>query len=151
MADANVAELGLYYSTKTEYDKNGIIIQGGSNCMVVLLIICIMVGVLFYGVKIYCNYSLQDRCTGKVIGHFVYCEWVGNYNGRFVQTCWNPVFEYQVEDTLYMMELEIMAPSDRFDLDEVEVQYLPSNPEICFIKGTRGKLRSKTNLEVAGQ
>ena len=39
-----------------------------------------------------------------------------------------------------------MAPTNQFEVDEVEVKYLPANPEICFIKGIRGRLRSKTKL-----
>ena len=114
--------------------------------MYVLLIICIIIGILIFLANLSYYFKLRERCTGQVTGRFVYCEWAADINGRYVQGRWNPVFEYQVEDTVYMVELEIMAPSNRFDVDEVEVQYLPSNPEICFIKGTRGKIRSKTNL-----
>ena len=119
--------------------------------MVVPLIILMVIGILFFCMKICYKYSLQDKCTGKVIGHYVYCEWAADLNGRFVQGRWNPVFEYQVDDVLYMAELEIMAPSNRFDVDEMEVQYLPSDPGICFIKGIRGKILSKTNLVEEGQ
>ena len=36
------------------------------------------------------------------------------------------VFEYRVDDTVYMAELEIMSPNNRFDLDEVEYEAKPS-------------------------
>ena len=107
---------------------------------------CMVIGILFFIAKIIFGFKLSERCTGRAKGHYVYCEWAEDINGRYVQSRWNPVFEYQVDDSVYMVELEIMALNNRFDVDEVEVQFLPSNPEICFIKGIRGKIRNQKRL-----
>lgn len=110
--------------------------------MDIFLIIAIVVFLLYFAFKFFYRSSIYSRCTGTVTGHYVYCEWKGKLNGRWVEACWDPVCEYCVDDTVYVVELEIMAPSNKFDIDEVEVRYLPSNPEVCFIGSTRGKLLS---------
>ena len=117
--------------------------------MYVFLII-IPIGILLFIANVTYHFKLREKCTGLVMGRYLYCEWAGDINGRYVVGHWNPVFEYRVDDTVYMAELEIMSPNNRFDLDEVEVSYLPSNPEICFIKDHRGKIRSKTIVEEEG-
>ncbi|MBR6152512.1 MAG: hypothetical protein IKQ25_14640 [Lachnospiraceae bacterium] len=115
--------------------------------MYLFLIICVVICLGGWIAKSIYRYTLEDRCTGTVIGHYLYGEWVAELDGRRVQGRWDPVFEYKVEDTIYLAELEIMALTNRFEVDEVEVEYLPADPGICFIKGIRGKLRSKTKLE----
>lgn len=114
--------------------------------MYLFLIICVVICLCGWVAKIYYRYTLEDKCTGTVTAHYLYGEWVADFDGRFVQGRWDPVFEYKVDDTVYLTELEIMAPTNQFEVDEVEVKYLPANPEICFIKGIRGRLRSKTKL-----
>ncbi|MCR4625112.1 MAG: hypothetical protein K5795_03965 [Lachnospiraceae bacterium] len=107
-----------------------------------ILIIAIVACILLFVLKFFYRSHLYDKCTGTTIGHYLYSEWKGKLNGRMVESCWDPVCEYCVDDTVYIVELEIMAPSNKFDIDEIEVKYLPSNPEVCFISNTRGKLLS---------
>lgn len=109
----------------------------------IYVLIVIAVCVLFYVLKGYRNSRLMDRCTGTVTGHYLYSEWKGKISGsRVVEGCWNPVCEYSVDNIVYMVELEVLAPNDRFEVDAVEVKYLPSDPGVCFVDGTRGKLLS---------
>ena len=107
------------------------------NIGVIIVIVAI---ILFFALKLFYRSHLYEKCTGTVTGHYLYSEWKGNLNGRVVEARWDPVCEYCVDDTVYTVELEVMATSNKFDIDEVEVRYLPSNPEVCFISNTRGKL-----------
>ena len=41
-----------------------------------------------------------------------------------------------------MVELEILYDTNEFGGADVEVRYLPSDPEVCFVNGSRGMIRS---------
>jgi len=104
------------------------------------VIIVIVAFILFFVLKLLYRSHLYEKCTGTTTGHYLYCEWRGKLNGRVMEARWDPVCEYCVDDIVYVVELEVMSTSKKFDIDEVEVKYLPSNPEVCFISNTRGKL-----------
>lgn len=108
--------------------------------MPIIITICVVIFVGLFLFKIYNRYKLLDRCTGITGAHFLYPVWKGELSGRVVLAQWNPVFEYCVDNTIYTVELEIYARSDKFPHSEIEVKYLPDDPQVCFINGNRGKI-----------
>ena len=87
---------------------------------------------------------VKNKCSATAPGHYVYCE--GYYtaqmpgNGKINLV---PVYEYTVDNKLYMTIVEGMEQSyDVFPL-EVEVKYNPNDSEMCFINGKRGKIVTK--------
>jgi hypothetical protein len=110
--------------------------------MYVLLYVC-TAAVMFSSGKAGYTKLLQMRCKGCAVGHYLYPEKRLRVIGRYAEPCWNPVYEYTVGKTVYRVEAEVMSPTDRIDEGDVEVKYLPSDPEICFINGQRGRIRSR--------
>lgn len=90
----------------------------------------------------YNTFYIRKKCTASVPGHFLYPEWQAEIDGRTVHARWNPVYEYRVGDTVYIAELDVRSESDKFGIQEVEVRYLPSRPDICYIVGMRGRILS---------
>lgn len=101
---------------------------------------CAVIFVGFFLYKIYSRFKLMDKCTGITYAHFLYPVWKGELCGRTVRAQWNPVFEYCVNNKIFTVELEIYAHSNKFPNSEIEVKYLPDDPQVCFINGNRGKI-----------
>ena len=119
--------------------------------MIWFVVGCAVVALIVVGKKIYDRFCLEKRCTGVASGHYLYPEWTGKLNGRSVETRWNPVYEYTVGDKVYMVELEILYDTNEFGGADVEVRYLPSDPEVCFVNGSRGMIRSsRRKVETEG-
>ncbi|MBQ6660322.1 MAG: hypothetical protein IJM57_02700 [Lachnospiraceae bacterium] len=110
--------------------------------MFILLYVCSAV-ILFTSGKAAYTRFLQMRCKESVTGRYLYPEKRLRVIGRYVEPCWNPVYEYCVGKAVYKVEVEIMSPNDRIKDVNVEVRYLPSDPGICFIDGIRGRIRSR--------
>lgn len=110
--------------------------------MYILLYVCTAAVMFFAGKEGYTVF-LQMRCKGSVTGRFLYLEKRMRVFGRYVEPCWNPVYEYCVGKATYKVEVEAMYPTDRIEEVNVEVTYLPSNPEICFVNGLKGRIRGR--------
>ena len=111
--------------------------------MIWLFVGCAGVALIVVSKNLYDRFGLVKRCTGVVPGHFLYPEWGGKLNGRSVEGCWDPVYEYKVGNVVYTVELDILYNTNEFGAADVEVRYLPSDPGVCYINGTRGRIRSK--------
>ena len=110
--------------------------------MYILLYVC-AAAVMFTSGKAGYTRFLQMRCKGTVTGHYLYLEKRLRVIGRYVEPCWNPVYEYRVGKTVYKTEVELMSKTDKIDAVDVEVKYLPSDPEVCFVNGLRGRIRGR--------
>ena len=118
--------------------------------MIWFLIGCAGVALIVFLKSLYDRLCLEKRCTSVVPGHFLYPEWRGKLNGRSVEGCWDPVYEYTVDNVVYMVELDIMYNTNEFGGADVEVRYLPTDPGVCYINGTRGRIRSKKEQSLGG-
>ena len=107
--------------------------------MYILLYIC-TAAIMFTSGKAGCTKLLQMRCKGCTTGRYLYTEKRWRVYGRYLEPCWNPVYEYCVGQDVYKVEAEVMSPTDKLDDGSVEVKYLPSDPEVCFINGLRGRI-----------
>ncbi|MBO4324745.1 MAG: hypothetical protein J5845_05040 [Lachnospiraceae bacterium] len=87
---------------------------------------------------------VKKKCAATVTGKYVYSEgyYRANSPGTGV-TYMVPVYEYTVDGMLYMTIVEGMQQSYNVFPLEVEVKYNPSEPEVCFIEGKRGKIIKK--------
>lgn len=110
--------------------------------MYILLYVCTAV-IMFFTGKEGCTKLLQMRCKGRTAGRYLYPEKRLRVIGRYAEPCWNPVYEYCVGQVVYTVEAEVMSSTDRLDDSSVEVKYLPSDPEICFINDMRGRIRGR--------
>ncbi len=87
---------------------------------------------------------VKNKCSATVPGHYVYSEGYYRSNGPGEgMTYMVPVYEYTVNDKLYLTIVEGMEQSYNVFPLEVEVQYNPAHPEVCFIEGKRGKIIKK--------
>lgn len=84
---------------------------------------------------------VKKRCSATVPGRYVY--WEGVYKANSPGTgeiTMIPVYEYKVGEKVYLAMVEGMEQAyEVFPLD-VEVQYNPKDPEVCFINGKRGTI-----------
>ena len=60
----------------------------------------------------------------------------------FRQAVSYPVYEYRVNDKLYLAEHDYMMTNVAASFQKVEIQYDPQNPEISFIDGKRTRILS---------
>ena len=116
--------------------------------MYILLYVC-AAAIMFSSGKAGYTKFLQMRCKGTVTGHFLYLEKRLRVFGRYVEPCWNPVYEYHVDKTVYKIEVELMSKTDKIDTVDVEVKYLPSEPEICFVNGLQGRIRGRKKKTIS--
>lgn len=112
--------------------------------MYILLYVCTAI-IMFSSGKAGCTLLMQMRCKGRATGRYLYTEKRYRVFGRYVEPCWNPVYEYCVGQVVYKVEAEVMSPTDRIEDSSVEVKYFPSDPEICFINGLRGRIRGRNS------
>lgn len=113
-----------------------------------LLIVTVVVAAAFlmYYRPLGSLWIVKKKCSATVPGSFVYYE--GYYRadspgtGELLSV---PVYEYTVDGILYMTIVEGMQQRYNVFPLKVEVQYNPSDPEVCFINGKRGRFLQKTN------
>ena len=117
---------------------------GDMDTKLLILLIVIAVALIIYYRPFGSTLTVRKRCMATVPGHYVYSE--GYYKSQGIGggvTYMVPVYEYTVNDNLYMTIVEGMEQSyNVFPLD-VEVKYNPKNPGVCFIEDKRGKVIKK--------
>ena len=116
--------------------------------MYILLYVC-AAAIMFSSGKAGYTIFLQMRCKGTVAGRYLYLEKRLRVFGRYVEPCWNPVYEYCVGKTVYKIEVELMSKTDKIDAVDVDVKYLPSEPEVCFVNGIRGIIRGRKKKSIS--
>lgn len=116
--------------------------------MYILLYVCAVAVLLSSGKAGYTRF-LQMRCKGTVTGHYLYSEKRLCVIGRYVEPCWNPVYEYRVGKTVYKAEIELMSKTDKIDEADAEVKYLPTDPSVCFVNGLRGRIRGRKKKTIS--
>lgn len=113
--------------------------------MYILLYVCIAVVLFSLGKAVYTE-LLKKKSKEHTTARFQYPEKRHRIYGRYAEPRWNPVYEYCVGQVVYKVEADVMSPTKQLDESDVEVKYLPSNPEICFINGSRGRILGKRNM-----
>ncbi len=93
--------------------------------------------------------KLQEKkgCTELTTGKLAYSDQKIPKMYRGTRACWIPVYEYEVEGSVYMAEIAKAGTNKNAFATEADVHYNPFDPGICFIEGLKGKVISKYEKE----
>ena len=108
---------------------------------IVLIIIVVVVAFAIYYKPLGSLWFIKKGCSATAPGTFVYWEgaYRANQPGTGVITM-IPVYEYKVDDKVYLAMIEGMEQAYEVFPLNVDVKYNPVNPEVCFINGKRGTI-----------
>ena len=111
------------------------------------LIVIFLMGecIAFYVVKFIIKQNRRKKCTAVTQGKFSYGDYV--YLGYKGTPRCIPVYEYTVENILYIAKFEMRGSWENSYAREVEVHYDPNKPEMCYIDNFSGINLSKTVLD----
>ena len=108
-----------------------------------IVILCLFVaGLAIYYLGLALKHKSRQRCVETTHGRFVYSDNVLSQTSKS-QGCWIPVYEYTVDNMVYLAKFDKPGRNARAFAIEVTVNYDPENPEICFIEDDKGRVISK--------
>ncbi len=109
--------------------------------------IIVLVIVIAYSAKFIWKIYLRTRCTATTQGKFVYANYRTLVSGRYFDSAYVPVYEYEVDGKVYQAEIEWINKDPHAFMGEVEVEYDPQKPTTCFILNMYGTMMFKERSE----
>ncbi|MCR4598590.1 MAG: hypothetical protein K5678_06125 [Acetatifactor sp.] len=116
--------------------------------MRLILGIILLIVVIAYSWKTIWKIYLRTRCTATAPGRFVYANYRTLVCGRYFDSAYVPVYEYQVDGKVYQAEIEWINKDPHAFMGEVEVEYDPQKPTTCFILNMYGTMMFKQSSNV---
>lgn len=107
----------------------------------ILVLVAVLGFMAFKALRILYNFYAKKKCVATIEGKYVYTN--GSISFRTPVSYY--VFEYKVNDQVYLVEHDKMFPGGMPAFQTVEIKYNPQYPEICFIDGIRGRIVSKVD------
>ncbi|MCR4584633.1 MAG: hypothetical protein K5686_02815 [Lachnospiraceae bacterium] len=113
--------------------------------ILVIAVWCVIVAIWF--INFIRKLQEEKGCTALAAGKLSYSDQKIPKMYRGTRDCWIPVYEYEVEGTVYMAEIAKAGTNANAFAAESDVHYNPLDPGICFIDGFKGKIISKYDKE----
>ena len=92
------------------------------------------------------GHNTKNKCSSMALGSFKYAIEHESASQRY-PSFWNPVYEYTVGETVYLVKFPQKGPNGNSFPVETEISYDPGNPEICYGLKMRGMIVSKFSTE----